>query len=29
LTTAAVVKALIWIVFAACGTTIVFQSLGL
>jgi phospholipid/cholesterol/gamma-HCH transport system permease protein len=28
-TTAAVVKALIWIVFAACGTTIVFQSLGL
>jgi phospholipid/cholesterol/gamma-HCH transport system permease protein len=28
-TTAAVVKALVWIFAAACGTTIVFQSLGL
>jgi phospholipid/cholesterol/gamma-HCH transport system permease protein len=27
-TTTAVVKALVWIVAAACGTTIVFQSLG-
>ena len=28
-TTAAVVKALVWIVAAACGTTVLFQSLGL
>ena len=28
-TTAAVVKALLWIVAAACGTTVLFQSLGL
>jgi phospholipid/cholesterol/gamma-HCH transport system permease protein len=27
-TTTAVVKALVWIVTAACGTTVVFQSLG-
>ncbi len=27
-TTAAVVKALVWIVMAACGTTVVLQSLG-
>ena len=27
-TTAAVVKALVWIVMAACGTTVAFQSLG-
>ena len=27
-TTAAVVKALVWIVIAACGTTVVFSSLG-
>ena len=27
-TTAAVVKALVWIVAAACGTTVLFSSLG-